>query len=73
MASREQHGIRPDEKPAVDEWGIYDPSQAGLEAVANRLGSERRTAEPGAGKVASSLKGRNRLAVALARDLARKR
>ena len=24
-------------RPAVDEWGIYDPSQAGLEALFDKL------------------------------------
>lgn len=24
-------------RPVVDEWGIYDPEQAGLSAVLNRL------------------------------------
>ena len=28
---------RQSDKPPVDEWGIYDPSQAGLEAVFGRL------------------------------------
>ena len=65
--------VRPDEKPAVDEWGIYDPTQAGLEALVSRLDTKRGSAEPDARKVASSMKDANRLTDALARDLARKR
>jgi hypothetical protein len=34
MATRHSHQS---DKPPVDEWGIYDPSQAGLEAVFGRL------------------------------------
>ena len=29
------------ERPPVDEWGIYDPEQAGLAAVLNRLDARR--------------------------------
>lgn len=31
-------------RPAVDEWGIYDPDQAGLTAVLDRLEARRRSA-----------------------------
>jgi hypothetical protein len=40
MLSRPK-SIRP-VRPPVDEWGIYDPEQAGLAAVAARLESRRR-------------------------------
>ena len=34
-------------RPAVDEWGIYDPDQAGLAAVLERIEARRRaTATP---------------------------
>lgn len=32
--------IPADERPVQDEWGIYDPEQAGLEAVLRKLGPE---------------------------------
>jgi hypothetical protein len=62
-----------DARPAVDEWGIYDPSQAGLEALVERLDTKRTTAEPEARRMGSSFKVATRLAAALKRDLARKR
>ena len=40
MLSRPKN-VRP-ERPPVDEWGIYDPEQAGLAALAARLESRRR-------------------------------
>ena len=61
----------PDERPAVDEWGIYDPSQAGLEALVQRLDTKRGAVDNDGRRV--SFKIENRLADALARDLARKR
>lgn len=43
MALRESHGSPdPQLRPAMDEWGIYDPSQAGLEALRERLDARRR-------------------------------
>ena len=30
------------DRPAVDEWGIYDPSQAGLAALFERVEEKRR-------------------------------
>ncbi|MGE3274472.1 MAG: hypothetical protein AB7O67_05135 [Vicinamibacterales bacterium] len=30
-------------RPAVDEWGLYDPEQAGLAALFARLEARRRT------------------------------
>ena len=30
-------------RPAVDEWGIYDPSQAGLEALFEKLDQKKPT------------------------------
>ena len=71
--ARQHHRTSPDDRPAVDEWGIYDPSQAGLEALVQRLDTTRGTAEPDGRRVASSFKVANRLSDALARDLARKR
>ena len=32
--------IPADERPVQDEWGIYDPEQAGLEAVLRKLEPE---------------------------------
>jgi hypothetical protein len=46
----------------VDEWGIYDPSQAGLEALFGRLESKRPTAEPDSAKIAASMEEAARLA-----------
>lgn len=31
-------------RPAVDEWGIYDPEQAGLAAVIERIAARRKAA-----------------------------
>ena len=31
-------------RPAVDEWGIYDPEQAGLAAVIERMDARKRAA-----------------------------
>lgn len=62
------HKIRLDthpeaDRPAVDEWGIYDPSQAGLEVVFERLEAKRRAAgDVDAKGVASSMRDANRLA-----------
>lgn len=43
-------------RPPCDEWGVYDPEQAGLAALQNRLDSDRRTAaEPDAQKIAQSM------------------
>lgn len=33
----------PTNRPPVDEWGIYDPSQAGLAALYELLDARRRT------------------------------
>lgn len=32
------------ERPPVDEWGIYDPEQAGLAALIHRLDDRRQAA-----------------------------
>ena len=49
-----------DHRPAVDEWGIYDPSQAGLEALFERVAEKRRAAADVDGpKVASSMRDAN--------------
>lgn len=47
----------PTVRPAVDEWGIYDPSQAGLAALFERV-EEKRRAVPGseAENVAASMR-----------------
>ena len=38
-----------DPRPVQDEWGIYDPEQAGFEAVLRKLGHENEeTAAPAA-------------------------
>ena len=37
-----------DPRPVQDEWGIYDPEQAGFEAVLRKLGHEKdATTAPG--------------------------
>jgi hypothetical protein len=46
---------RQSDKPPVDEWGIYDPSQAGLEAVFGKLMARRPMAEPDARRMAASM------------------
>jgi hypothetical protein len=46
---------RQSDKPPVDEWGIYDPSQAGLEAVFGKLQARRPTAEPDGRRMAASM------------------
>jgi len=33
------------DRPAVDEWGIYDPEQAGLAAVRDRIEARRRASD----------------------------
>ena len=44
------------DRPAVDEWGIYDPSQAGLEALYERVEARRRAGVvPDAQSVAASI------------------
>lgn len=46
----------PADRPPVDEWGIYDPSQAGLEALFELLDARRRSgAEPEAKSIAASM------------------
>ncbi len=45
------------ERPAVDEWGIYDPSQAGLAALFERVEAKRRASADSDGeKVAASMR-----------------
>ena len=53
-------------RPPVDEWGIYDPSQAGLEAVFGRLSTTRPTSEPDSHRMARSMEEVKRLADARA-------
>lgn len=49
-------------RPAVDEWGIYDPSQAGLEALFERVEARRRAGiEPDVKAVAASIERLRRL------------
>jgi hypothetical protein len=55
-----------DSKPPVDEWGIYDPSQAGLEALYGRLSASRPTSEPDSRRMAASMDEAKRLASARA-------
>ena len=31
--------VRPNDRPVQDEWGIFDPQQAGLEALLRKLQS----------------------------------
>jgi hypothetical protein len=37
-------------RPTVDEWGVYDPQQAGLAALYTRLTTPAATAEPAEAK-----------------------
>ena len=48
-------------RPAVDEWGIYDPAQAGLAAVLERVEARRRSSEPDADAMAASMQRANQL------------
>ena len=50
-------------RPAVDEWGIYDPEQAGLAAVIDRLDARKRAALNAheAASLAKSMRDANRL------------
>jgi hypothetical protein len=41
------------DRPPVDEWGIYDPEQAGLAAVLERVEARRRATPVPSGEVAS--------------------
>ena len=46
----------PADRPPVDEWGIYDPSQAGLEALFDRLDAKRQSSgETDAKSIAASM------------------
>ena len=59
------YSLRPNDRPrpAVDEWGIYDPDQAGLSAVLERIEARRRaSAEPDAQAMAASMRDANELA-----------
>jgi hypothetical protein len=49
-------------RPPVDEWGIYDPSQAGLEAVLGRLSTRAPMAEGDGRRIAASMEEVKRLA-----------
>jgi hypothetical protein len=64
----------PRSRPPVDEWGIYDPSQAGLEALFELLDARRRSgAEPEVKTVSASMDEANRrLTAALRADTKRK-
>lgn len=65
MPSRDSRVAAPDRSPrqtVVDEWGIYDPSQAGLEALFERLDSkEPAVDEIEAAAIASSMRDANTL------------
>jgi hypothetical protein len=52
---------RQSDKPPVDEWGIYDPSQAGLEAVFGKLLAQRPSAEADGRRMAASMEDVKRL------------
>ena len=64
----------PRSRPPVDEWGIYDPSQAGLEALFELLEARRRSgADPEVKTVSASMEdAKRRLAAALRADNKRK-
>jgi hypothetical protein len=57
-------------RPPVDEWGIYDPSQAGLEALYELLDARRRAGlDPEPKSVVAAMEEANRrLAAALQAD-----
>lgn len=57
-------------RPPVDEWGIYDPSQAGLEALYELLDARRRSGvNPDTKTVAAAMEEANRrLTAALQAD-----
>ncbi|HYU78118.1 MAG TPA: hypothetical protein VEK56_03985 [Vicinamibacterales bacterium] len=63
MADREVYSLpSTTDRSAMDEWGIYDPSRAGLEALRDRLDAQRRahiTSE--AARVGASMRLLNRL------------
>lgn len=62
----------PTNRPAVDEWGIYDPSQAGLVALYELLDARHR-AEPEPKTLIASMEEANlRLTAALQADLKRR-
>jgi hypothetical protein len=64
--------LPPQNRPAVDEWGIYDPSQAGLVALYEML-EARRLADPEPKTLLASMEEANRrLTKALHRDLRRR-
>ena len=49
-------------RPAVDEWGIYDPSQAGLEALFEKLDQKKPSLdELDAAAIAFSIETANKL------------
>jgi hypothetical protein len=48
-------------RPAVDEWGIYDPDQAGLAAVLERMEARKRSSDPDATAMAASMREANAL------------
>jgi hypothetical protein len=53
---------RVDRPAVVDEWGIYDPSQAGLEVAFERVAAKRRAASSvDVSNLASSMRDANRL------------
>jgi hypothetical protein len=58
----------PSDRPPVDEWGIYDPEQAGLAALYQLLDT-RRMKEPENKSLAASMEeARRRFEEALERD-----
>ena len=54
---------KPDNRPAVDEWGVYDPDQAGFSALLDRIAMKSRAiAERDASAMAASMRDANQLA-----------
>jgi hypothetical protein len=60
--SRTQSTCDRSARPAVDEWGIYDPSQAGLEALFEKLDAKKPSIdELDAAAIATSIEIANKL------------
>jgi hypothetical protein len=52
----------PSDRPAVDEWGIYDPEKAGLAAVRERIEARLRVStDTDASLIATSMRAAERL------------
>lgn len=46
MATRLSPSAKPPVRPVMDEWGVYDPQQAGLSALYARLDSRADAVKP---------------------------